>query len=91
MNSQTTEVLTINDLTKSYGGVHALTGVSLGVKAGEVHAIIGENGAGKSTLVKIVSGVVARDGGTITLDGREVEFGSPREAIESGIPPSQRD
>lgn len=85
MNSQPTEVLTITDLTKSYGGVHALTGVSLGVREGEVHSIIGENGAGKSTLVKIVSGVVMRDGGAITLDGREVEFGSPREAIETGI------
>jgi ribose transport system ATP-binding protein len=85
MNTQTNDVLTITDLTKSYGGVHALTGVSLSVQKGEVHAIIGENGAGKSTLVKIVSGVVPRDGGTIVLDGQEVEFGSPREAIESGI------
>ena len=60
-------------------------GVSFDIRAGEVHALVGENGAGKSTLVKIVSGVVDRDGGVITLDGNEVTFSSPREALEGGI------
>ncbi len=82
---QTTEVLTIQDLSKSYGGVHALSSVSLGIESGEVHAVIGENGAGKSTLVKIVSGVVRRDNGTILMDGGEIQFNSPREALERGI------
>ncbi len=81
----TPEVLTIRNLSKSYGGVHALNSVSLAILPGEVHAVIGENGAGKSTLVKIVSGVVRRDEGTILMDDGEIEFVSPREALEHGI------
>lgn len=79
------EVLNIQGLSKSYGGVQALDDVSLEIRPGEVHAVIGENGAGKSTLVKIISGVVGRDSGTILMNGEACEFRSPREAIESGI------
>ena len=85
MQSETATVLSIRDLSKSYGGVHALDEVSIDIRPGEVHAIIGENGAGKSTLVKIVSGVVKRDNGTITFAGDDVHFETPRQAIESGI------
>ncbi|TVR66223.1 MAG: sugar ABC transporter ATP-binding protein [Spirochaetaceae bacterium] len=85
MQTATDEVLTIRGLSKSYGGVHALDEVSLDVRRGEVHAIIGENGAGKSTLVKIISGVVQRDSGSILMNGESCEFRTPREAIENGI------
>lgn len=79
------ELLAVEHLSKSYGGVQALDDVSLTVLPGEVHAVIGENGAGKSTLVKIVSGVVRRDSGVVRLDGREVDFDSPRAAIAAGV------
>lgn len=85
MECDTTAILNIRDLSKAYGGVQALDTVSIDIRPGEVHAIIGENGAGKSTLVKIVSGVVKRDAGIITLGGDDVEFDTPRHAIESGI------
>jgi ribose transport system ATP-binding protein len=64
-------------VSKRYGGVRALDNASLTVTAGRIHAILGENGAGKSTLIKIMSGVVAPDGGRMTLEGREVSFASP--------------
>ena len=65
-------------IVKSYGGVRALRGASLEGSFGEVHGLVGENGAGKSTLVKVLSGAVAPDGGTVTLNGRELRFSSPR-------------
>jgi len=66
-------------------GVVALDGARLRIGRGEVHALIGENGAGKSTLIKILTGAYRRDGGTITFDGRPVDFHSPRRAQEGGI------
>lgn len=72
-------------IDKKFGGVYALKDVSLRVKPGEVHALIGENGAGKSTLMKILSGAVIRDGGTIRIDGQEVKISSPREGKDLGI------
>jgi ribose transport system ATP-binding protein len=72
-------------MTKSFGGVRALRGVSLEVKAGEVHALLGENGAGKSTLIKILSGVHSFDSGAIEIDGAPMVFNSPAESRKAGI------
>lgn len=75
----------MENIDKSFPGVHALDHVSFQLKAGEVHALLGENGAGKSTLMKILTGVYQKDEGTIKLDGREVEIDSPRSAQDLGI------
>jgi simple sugar transport system ATP-binding protein/ribose transport system ATP-binding protein len=77
--------LQLLDVAKHFGGVQALAGVTLGVRRGSVHALVGENGAGKSTLGRIVAGALARDAGRIVLDGREVAFRSPREALEHKV------
>ena len=66
---KTSELLVVEGLTKAFAGVHALTDVSFDLRAGEVHALLGENGAGKSTLVKAVSGVVKPDRGQVFLRG----------------------
>jgi ribose transport system ATP-binding protein len=70
---------------KRYGGVKALEKADLEVRAGRVHAILGENGAGKSTLIKVMAGVVAPDEGRMLLDGREVVFPNPAAANAAGI------
>src|SRR5271166_3517958 len=75
----------IKGMTKSFGGIRALRGVSLEVRPGEVHALLGENGAGKSTLIKILSGVHSFDAGTIEIEGRQVAFNNPAESREAGI------
>jgi putative xylitol transport system ATP-binding protein len=72
-------------LRKSFGGVAALRDGRLRLEAGSVHALCGGNGAGKSTFLKIVMGLEARDAGTLRLDGQEVRFGSPREALAAGV------
>src|SRR5271154_1558310 len=72
-------------ITKSFGGVHALRGVSLDVFPGEVHALLGENGAGKSTLIKILSGVHTYDEGSIEIDGERVAFDSPAKSRDAGV------
>ena len=72
-------------IAKSYGGVRALDGAGLTVRAGSVHALLGENGAGKSTLVKVVAGAVRPDAGTLRLDGREVVFASTADAARHGV------
>jgi ribose transport system ATP-binding protein len=77
--------LALADITKSFPGVRALNIASLTLAGGEIHALMGENGAGKSTLIKIITGVYRADSGAIKLDGREIAFGSPREAIAAGI------
>jgi len=77
--------LTAEHLVKRYGGVVALADGSLSVSGGEVLALMGANGSGKSTLGKIITGVVAPDGGTLRLDGRELRFRSPQEARRAGI------
>src|SRR6266581_3186919 len=73
------------DIDKSYAGVHALRNASFELRAGEVHALIGENGAGKSTLIKIITGAVAPDAGEITLNGTAIIHNSPRIAKQLGI------
>jgi simple sugar transport system ATP-binding protein len=73
------------DVVKRFGRVTALRGVTFDLRAGEVHAVVGDNGAGKSTLIKILSGVIHPDGGEILIDGKPVALGSPREARALGI------
>lgn len=72
--------LTLTEISKSYSGVQALAGASLICSGGEVHGLIGENGAGKSTMVKVLSGAVDRDAGSVVLDGEELGSLNPREA-----------
>ena len=72
-------------IQKYFPGVHALDDCQFELRAGEVHALIGENGAGKSTLMKILSGVYSKDGGTVTLDGKEINVRSTLEAQHLGI------
>ncbi len=78
-------ILTMKGIDKSFPGVHALDHVDLEIRRGEVHALMGENGAGKSTLMKVLTGIYSKDSGTITYEGREVEFHSPKEAQDAGI------
>ncbi len=75
----------MQNISKSFPGVKALDNVSLTVKKGTVHALMGENGAGKSTLMKCLFGVYKKDEGKIFLEGREIEFSSTREALNSGV------
>ena len=78
-------LLQMKDITKTFPGVKALDHVSLTVKAGTVHALMGENGAGKSTLMKCLFGIYAKDGGQIFLDGKKIDFKNSKEALESGV------
>ena len=78
-------LLELDGITKSFPGVKALDGVSLKVRPGTVHSLMGENGAGKSTLMKCLFGINDIDAGTIRLDGREVRFRSPGQALENGV------
>ena len=80
-----TPILEMEGVSKRFPGVVALDNVSLSVGSAEILALIGENGAGKSTLMKILGGVTSRDTGTIKIDGKPVEIGSPREASALGI------
>jgi ribose transport system ATP-binding protein len=73
------------DIAKSFGSVHAFRGVSLELRAGEVHSIIGENGAGKSTLMNIFCGRFRPSSGEFCVDGQVVHFASPKEAQAAGI------
>jgi ABC-type sugar transport system ATPase subunit len=78
-------ILEMKNISKRFGGVHALDNVSLTLRRGEVHALVGENGAGKSTLMKILIGLYTSDSGKIILNGREVHFKSVRDAQKAGI------
>ncbi|MDR3338330.1 MAG: sugar ABC transporter ATP-binding protein [Treponema sp.] len=75
----------MRDIVKQFGGTIALNHLSLTVKPGEIHCLVGENGAGKSTLVKILSGAVQKDSGEIVIDGTPVEINGPRRGRELGI------
>ncbi len=81
----TNPLLYMENICKTFPGVKALDNVSLTVRAGTVHALMGENGAGKSTLMKCLFGVYGKDSGKIYLDGREVDFKSSTEALKNGV------
>lgn len=78
-------ILRLNNIHRKFPGVHALKGVSFDVRAGEVHALLGENGAGKSTLIKVMSGVHLPSSGEILINGQPTLFNSPRDAQQAGI------
>lgn len=78
-------VLTVNDIHKSFAGVKALKGIDLQIKPGEIHCLAGENGSGKSTLIKIISGVYKADQGTVTYGDKSFTSISPLEAIDNGV------
>lgn len=72
-------------VSKAFGGVSAVSDVSLATAPGEIHALVGENGAGKSTVMNMISGVLTPDGGEIRLDGMAVSLGSPKHAQNLGV------
>jgi simple sugar transport system ATP-binding protein len=78
-------LIEVCNLVKHFGPVVALAGVSLTVRAGEVHCLLGDNGAGKSTLIKTLSGVYRPTRGDLLFEGKPVSFSSPREALDLGI------
>jgi ribose transport system ATP-binding protein len=82
---ETEPLLRVTNVHKRFGGVHALRGASLDVRAGEVHALVGENGAGKSTLINILAGAVRRDAGRIVFAGGEVDFRTPAQSQAAGV------
>ena len=82
---QETPFLQMSSICKQYPGVRALHNVSLDVRAGEAHALVGENGAGKSTLMKVLAGAEQADGGEIFIDGQLFEMDSPLRAREAGV------
>ena len=84
-NAQDEYILDCRKVSKSFGGTHALQGVTLQVKRGEVHALLGENGAGKSTLMKIIIGLLKEDAGEILFEGKPYSANGPAEAIRAGI------
>jgi simple sugar transport system ATP-binding protein len=73
------------DIEKHFGAVIALSGVSVSVRPGECHCLLGDNGAGKSTFIKTMSGVHQPSKGKILMDGKEIRFATPRHAMEAGI------
>lgn len=75
----------MQNISKEYDGVHALSNVNFSIKSGEIHALVGENGAGKSTLVKILSGAVSASKGTISIDGKVCNINSPRVSRDLGV------
>ncbi|HVU33700.1 MAG TPA: ATP-binding cassette domain-containing protein [Opitutaceae bacterium] len=85
MASHSTPLIETQKIAKSYGSVAALNGVSLKVHAGEVLCLLGDNGAGKSTLIGTLAGVHRPTSGKLLVEGREVVFNSPRDALNAGI------
>jgi len=83
--SEDAALVQLRDINKRFGSTHAVRAVSLVIRQGEIHALIGENGAGKSTLGRIIAGAVTPDSGEILLSGRRVFYRSPREALHDGI------
>ncbi len=85
MSQNGTPLIEIRNISKYFGSVIALSDVSMAVKAGEVMCLLGDNGAGKSTLIKTLSGVHRPDEGQYLVEGKEVHFTSPRDALDRGI------
>ncbi len=83
--SAATSLIEISNISKAFGGSYALQSVSLELRAGSVHALMGENGAGKSTLMKILAGVHRPDSGEIFMNGNKLDLKSPRDALDAGI------
>src|SRR5271165_7435766 len=77
--------LEVENVSKRFPGVIALDGASVDIRPGEIHALVGENGAGKSTLIKIVTGLYRPDQGRLLVNGAEVHFASPRDAIAAAV------
>ncbi|MFE9681027.1 ATP-binding cassette domain-containing protein [Streptomyces sp. NPDC006285] len=80
-----TPLVELDDVSKYYGNVRALEGVSLEVHAGDITCVLGDNGAGKSTLIKIIAGLHQHDTGTFRIDGEDTRPASPRDALDRGI------
>ena len=78
-------LLEVKGLTKNFAALQALDRVDFSLRAGEIHALLGENGAGKSTLIKVITGVLSRDAGTVLLGGNEIAPRTAREALDAGI------
>lgn len=78
-------ILRMKHISKTFPGVKALQDVSIDLRAGEVHALLGENGAGKSTLIKVLGGIYHADEGSIEIDGKDVRIGSVQDAEANGI------
>lgn len=84
-NYENETILILNDIQKTFGGIHALAGVSFDLKRGEIHALVGENGAGKSTLIKTISGAYVPDGGTIQIGDVSYEALTPEQSRRLGV------
>ena len=78
-------IVSMKNIVKNFPGVKALDNVNFELRSGEVMALLGENGAGKSTLMKILSGVYVKDGGTMTIFGKEYDALNPKQAQEAGV------
>ncbi|HTW25795.1 MAG TPA: ATP-binding cassette domain-containing protein [Acetobacteraceae bacterium] len=85
MASNGTPIIQLKNIGKNYGNINALRGVNLTVRQREVTCILGDNGAGKSTLINIIAGLFSYDEGDYIVDGKRVQFSSPREALDRGI------
>src|SRR3954451_13277835 len=85
VTAQTDAAVELRGITKRFPVVVANRDINIVVRRGQVHALVGENGAGKSTLMKILYGMQRPDEGTIQIDGREVTFHSPSDAIDAGV------
>ena len=78
-------VVELKNITKRFPGVVALKNMSIGIRPGEIHGLIGENGAGKSTMMKVLTGIYTRDAGSLLWLGKETTFNGPKSSQEAGI------